>query len=180
VLQFSFTLTASRSKKSKSFRLFFGSEIWALCFILLFQEIPFFLIRLGKLIKFKNSLHDYSIYFYVAKNFLLCLFEIYRILVIFYYHRKHLKASNSYKNKSSSGQTRSDHHNHYQHHHRQRQQQTRSSRSRGRSNNRISPIESERSMATMTMGEDSPKPRQMSRSKSKVSDKVYTIKVMEF
>jgi hypothetical protein len=77
------------SKKSAKFQLFLNTEIWALCFVLVCQEIPFFTIRLFKLIKFNKASRDYSIYFYVAKNFILCIFEIYRIIIIFYYHRKH-------------------------------------------------------------------------------------------
>jgi hypothetical protein len=69
--------------------LVFGSEIWALCFILLFQDIPFFLIRLIILIEYTSFAKNYSIYFYVAKNFCLCLFEMYRITIIYFAERNH-------------------------------------------------------------------------------------------
>lgn len=94
----------NHSKKSAKFRIFLGTEIWALCFILVCQEIPFFTIRLFKLIIFSNSAsRDYSIYFYVAKNFILCIFEIYRIIIIFYYHRKHSGESSSIKHRETIG-----------------------------------------------------------------------------
>ena len=69
--------------------LFFGTEIWALCFILLLQEIPFFVIRLMILIKYKSLAKNYSIYFYVVKNLVLCFFEIYRVIIIFTESKKH-------------------------------------------------------------------------------------------
>jgi hypothetical protein len=95
-VQFSFTLTARESKEGDvSYRSvdqwFFGSEIWALCFILLVQEIPFLVMRIAKLIKYRKSITDYAIYYYVAKNFLLCIFEIYRIGVLYLKHRRHLR-----------------------------------------------------------------------------------------
>ncbi len=94
VMQFSLTLTAihdlgERLNRNKFVRLVFGSEIWALCFILLFQDIPFFMIRLLILIKYSSLKKDYSIYFYVVKNFFLCLFELYRIAIIYFVEKNH-------------------------------------------------------------------------------------------
>jgi hypothetical protein len=97
LVQFSFTLTAKESKneEDESYnsvdKWFFGSEIWALCFILLVQEIPFLVMRIAKLIKYQSSLKDYSICYYVAKNFLLCIFEIYRIGVLYMQYRRQLR-----------------------------------------------------------------------------------------
>jgi hypothetical protein len=87
VIQFSFTLTAIHAPKrlgaNKCIKLVFGTEIWALCFILLFQDVPFFLIRFLILIMYTSVAKNYSIYFYVAKNLCLCIFEVYRIAVIY-------------------------------------------------------------------------------------------------
>ena len=41
------------------------------------------MIRLLILVKYTSLAKNYSIYFYVTKNLCLCIFEIYRILVIY-------------------------------------------------------------------------------------------------
>ena len=98
VIQFSFTLTSNQSKRGHSCSaLFFGTEIWALCFILSFQELPFLVIRSLKLLRFEQSVTDYTVYFFTVKNLVLCLFEIYRIGVIYFHHRKKSKNTSNRK-----------------------------------------------------------------------------------
>ena len=70
----------------------FGTEIWALIVVLLFQDLPFFIVRLMLLIYNDVLQGNYNLYFFVAKNFILIFFELYYIISIIiehnYYERK--------------------------------------------------------------------------------------------
>ena len=104
-------------KGGEFFRLFFGTEIWALCFVLLIQEVPFLIIRVLKLIRFRESLLDYSVYFFATKNLVLCIFEVYRIGVIYYYHQKHRREHEAKKRGLSSSKRRVNEEMSSKHHH---------------------------------------------------------------
>ena len=62
--------------------LIFSTEIWSLLFSLLTQDFLFFIIRLIVLIYYESTSKNYTLYFFVVKNFILCIFQIYRIIVI--------------------------------------------------------------------------------------------------
>ena len=68
----------------------FGTEIWSQFFVMLTQDIPFFVVRLIILIKFESTSRNYTFYFVTAKNFFLVLFEIYRIVVLFLIEYKNI------------------------------------------------------------------------------------------
>jgi len=67
----------------KFFDSLFGTEMWSQFFVMLTQDIPFLVVRLIILTNFESTLRNYTFYFFTAKNFLLVLFKIYRILVLF-------------------------------------------------------------------------------------------------
>jgi hypothetical protein len=88
--QFSLTLSAkittnceeNKSLIRKFSDLVFGTEIWALIIVLLFQDLPFFIIRLLILFEVKKVQQNYNLYFFVVKNFILVFFELYYIVSI--------------------------------------------------------------------------------------------------
>jgi hypothetical protein len=60
----------------------FGTKIWVILTTFLFQDSLFFIIRLTVLVQYEASTMNYTLYFFVIKNFVLCLFEMYRIFVL--------------------------------------------------------------------------------------------------
>ena len=68
---------------SKALDIIFGTEIWSLLFSLLTQDTPFFIMRFFILVNYESTSKNYTLYFFVIKNFALCLFEIYRIIILF-------------------------------------------------------------------------------------------------
>jgi hypothetical protein len=62
--------------------LLFGTEIWAILVTFVFQDALFFIIRLMVLLRYQSTTKNYTLYFFVIKNFVLCLFELYRIVVL--------------------------------------------------------------------------------------------------
>ncbi len=60
----------------------FGTEIWAIILIMLVQDLPFLIIRSIILIYYPNVQSNYTLYFFVAKSFILVLFELYYIIII--------------------------------------------------------------------------------------------------
>ena len=89
-LQFSLVLSVelklkqfrNENKFKNFFKFVLGSELWGLFFILTFQDLPFFVIRLLFLILYDSFKKNSILYFFVIKNFLLCIFEIYHVSVI--------------------------------------------------------------------------------------------------
>ncbi len=65
-----------RKKSSK----FIGSEIWSILVTLALQDAPFFAIRLTAIIVF--HVRSFLTYFFTFKNFLILLFQTYRIAAI--------------------------------------------------------------------------------------------------
>jgi len=62
--------------------LTFGTEIWALVLVLLWQDLPFFVLRTKILLEITSLQSNYNLYFFVAKNFVLVFFELYYIVSI--------------------------------------------------------------------------------------------------
>ncbi len=46
------------------------------------MDLPFFLMRFYILVQYQSTTKNYTLYFFVAKNFLLVVFEIYKIILI--------------------------------------------------------------------------------------------------
>ena len=67
--------------------LIFSTEIWALMFVLFFQDLPFTIIRLLILIYYNQLSKNYTLYFFVIKNLILAIYEIYLISLISFQHR---------------------------------------------------------------------------------------------
>ena len=72
--QFSLVLFALRTKdvKRTGFQavldIVFGTAVWRLVYILVVQEIPFFIIRVVILSKFEKTTKNYTLYFMGLKN----------------------------------------------------------------------------------------------------------------
>ena len=86
-LQFSLTLSAEAERSDESHRtwtrklyeLFFCTELWAVVFILIFQDLPFLIIRMIVIIEY-GVFNNYLLYFLLIKNYVICLFGIYLIV----------------------------------------------------------------------------------------------------
>jgi hypothetical protein len=74
----------------KFYDSFFGTEIWSQVFVMLTQDIPFFVIRLIILVNFESTTRNYTFYFFIIKNFFLVIFELYRILELFVIEYKNI------------------------------------------------------------------------------------------
>ena len=59
-----------------------GTEIWALLIVLVTQDLPFFIIRFLVLIYYPDLQKNYTLYFFVAKSFILVIFELYYMVAI--------------------------------------------------------------------------------------------------
>ena len=92
VLSSHLQLTTTDSNKVVSFfNMIFGTEIWQAIFIFTLQDFPFFIVRLLYLIFYQQLNKNYNLYFYVVKNFVLCLFDVYLSIVIFIEFKKKSK-----------------------------------------------------------------------------------------
>lgn len=100
-LQFSFGLSAtvigSKEKINPYKYLFFGTEIWALFMVLLFQDLPFAILRILILVYYKQLSKNYTLYFFAAKNLILSFYEIYLISLISYEERGIFKPKNRFE-----------------------------------------------------------------------------------
>jgi hypothetical protein len=92
-LQFSFSLSMKRRRRencdgmsnvAKFFYIVFVTETWALLVKFFFQDFIFLLIRLDILVRHEATTQNYTLYFFVAKNLILCVFEMYRCCVLFF------------------------------------------------------------------------------------------------
>ena len=87
-LQYCFALAARKYRNpnctgfGKFCDVFFGTEIWALSLVCFTMDLPFFIMRLYILITYDSTTKNYTLYFFVIKNFLLVLFELYKIVII--------------------------------------------------------------------------------------------------
>ena len=92
-IQFSLTLAAKRRKRNSDKKinsfldLIFNTDIWSLFYVFIFQDFPFLFLRIIILFNYNLDEH-YTIYFFTLKNFVLCLAELYRIVVIVVEHKK--------------------------------------------------------------------------------------------
>lgn len=107
-LQFCFGLSATAKMSTKRFRstalnrffnLIFGTEVWALILVFFLQDMPFSIIRLLILINYKQLSKNYNLYFFVIKNILLALFEIYLVFVTIYNEKKLFKRVNQFESR---------------------------------------------------------------------------------
>ncbi len=76
--------------------LVFGTEIWSLLFVFITQELPFTVLRLIVMIHYKHLSKNYTLYFFVIKNLVLSVIELYYIGVIL---ANHIKKRKKEKNK---------------------------------------------------------------------------------
>ncbi|CAF0804142.1 unnamed protein product [Adineta steineri] len=107
LMQFTLVVTSTKSRKHRTggwkkpdpeelkkylnWRLFWETELWALCTTILLQDGPFLCLRLGLIIHYK--IISQSNVFFTTKNFLVVLLQLYRVCVIIIEHRKrHLLA----------------------------------------------------------------------------------------
>lgn len=94
--QFSLTLSAkieplkliNKTLATKIYELVLGTEIWALTFVLFAQDLPFFVIRFLILIYYPDLQKNYTLYFFVAKSFILVIFEVYYMIVIVFENKQ--------------------------------------------------------------------------------------------
>jgi hypothetical protein len=88
-LQFSFTLSAKLerdSKLNKGLRetvkeALFCTDMWSLLTVFLIQDFPFMITRTYVIIYYGTE-KNYSLYFYVFKNYVWCIFELYAVVNI--------------------------------------------------------------------------------------------------
>ena len=59
--------------------LIFGTEIWALLLVLMFQDLPFFLMRVIVIVYYQQLSKNYSLYFFAIKTLIMSIVEIYMI-----------------------------------------------------------------------------------------------------
>jgi hypothetical protein len=62
--------------------MLFGTEIWAYLIVLFIQDLPFAVLRISVLINYDQLTKNYTLYFFVVKNVVLALSEIYYIVLI--------------------------------------------------------------------------------------------------
>lgn len=88
-VQFSFSILnkQKKEKKVKTLDYILGTEIWSLMLAFLTQDFPFLLARLAILISFRLD-KNYMLYYLAIKNFVLCILEIYRIVILFLNEKK--------------------------------------------------------------------------------------------
>ncbi|VDK31427.1 unnamed protein product [Dibothriocephalus latus] len=67
-------------KEGRCGYIFFGTELWAICLSLLLQDVPFLFLRL--VLIFEYTVQSHSNVFFLAKNTLLIMLQIYRSMVI--------------------------------------------------------------------------------------------------
>ena len=82
-MQFSFTLSA-RLEHDKPFSfhgIVFSTEIWSIALVFIFQDFPFCIIR-TIIIAGYGADKNYLLYFFVVKNYILCLLEFYMVINI--------------------------------------------------------------------------------------------------
>ena len=71
-------------KKKSRLDFLLGNESWSVLLICLTQDLPFLIIRLYILAVSYNSIqNNYTIYFFLIKNFILVLLEIYRVISLY-------------------------------------------------------------------------------------------------
>ncbi len=46
------------------------------------MDLPFFLMRFYILVQYESTTRNYTLYFFVAKNFFLVVYEIYKVILI--------------------------------------------------------------------------------------------------
>lgn len=68
--------------------IIFGTEIWAIILIFSLQDFPFLILRIILVINYKTA-DQFTIYFFAAKNVLLCFTQIYKIIIILKEHTEH-------------------------------------------------------------------------------------------
>lgn len=102
VLQFSFTLSAKMDGLDEVLdrpvwtvvkEAVFATEMWSVLLIFLFQDFPFCIIRTIIIVRFGTE-KNYLLYFFVVKNYVLVVYEIYLVtnLILDERHRKkHIK-----------------------------------------------------------------------------------------
>jgi hypothetical protein len=59
--------------------LIFGTEIWALLLVLMFQDLPFFLMRIIVIVYYQQLSKNYTLYFFAIKTLIMSIVEIYMI-----------------------------------------------------------------------------------------------------
>lgn len=62
--------------------MLFGTEIWAYLMVFFIQDLPFAVLRISVLINYDQLTKNYTLYFFVVKNVVLALSEIYYIVLI--------------------------------------------------------------------------------------------------
>ena len=84
LIQFCMTLTATKRMSDQNTGMsllidfVFGSEVWAIVFVLVTQDLPYLIVRI--LIVTRLSLYvSATLYFFVLKNIALCILDVYRI-----------------------------------------------------------------------------------------------------
>lgn len=72
--------------------LLFGTEIWAILLIFLFQDFPFLILRVILVVNYRRA-SSFTLYFFAVKNIILCFTQIYKIILILIEHREHSHVS---------------------------------------------------------------------------------------
>lgn len=70
--------------------IFFGTEIWSVLLMLFVQDLPFLITRLIVLAKYPIA-KSTNLYYLTIKNCVLCILEVYRLVILFMKERKHIK-----------------------------------------------------------------------------------------
>jgi hypothetical protein len=84
----------------------FGTEMWLLIFMLLFQEIPFFIIRVVILTSFEKTSKNYTLYFMGIKNITNLFISSHKMYELIQEDRKQKKEyRNTLGNSSESSET---------------------------------------------------------------------------
>ena len=92
-LQFSLTFATRRRKRIEKSTLnaildrIFGTSIWAIFIVFLFQDLPFFVWRIILRANYDLTVH-FTINFFLVKNAICCFIEITKIAIILYEYDK--------------------------------------------------------------------------------------------
>lgn len=83
-----FGLAAKRKRNPDSrglerfFDIVFGTEIWSLLLVCFTMDLPFFIMRFYLLATYEYTSQNYTLYFFLIKNLLLVVFELYKVFII--------------------------------------------------------------------------------------------------
>lgn len=86
--QYAFGLAMRRRSNSGAVKfdrfldIVFGTEVWALLLVCFTMDLTFLIMRFYILVQYESTTRNYTLYFFVAKNFLLVVFEIYKVVLI--------------------------------------------------------------------------------------------------